>query len=100
MAEKFGGDPVKAASRQPAFFDDPAIDRLMHMFVALAEEVAVVSERLDTHEHLLSEKGLVSLEEFQSYEPSPSEEQERLANHKSFIARLLNIIQQEIDKTR
>ncbi len=98
MAEKFGGDPIKAAGRQPAFFDDPAIDRLMHMFMALAEEVAVVTERLDTHEHLLAEKGLIALEEFQSYEPSLSDQQARLANHRAFVARLLDIIQQEINK--
>ena len=98
MVEKFGGDPVEAASGQPAFFDDPAIDRLMHMFMALAEEVAVVTERLDTHEHLLAEKKLITLEEFQTYESGASEKQERLTYHKEFVARLLDIIQQEINK--
>ena len=97
MVEKFGTDPVEAASRQPEFFEDPAIDRLMHMFLALAEEVAVVSERLDTHEQVLSQKGLVSKEEFANYSPSEEERLERLNTHKAFIARLLAIIDREID---
>ena len=98
MAETFGGDPIDAAQRQPAFFDDPAIDRLMHMYIALAEEVAVVSERLANHEALLSQKGLISEDEFANFEPSSDEKKKRLADHQAFVARLLDIIQQEINK--
>ncbi len=99
MAEKLGGDPIAAFERQPAFFDDPAVDRLMHMFLALAEEVAVTSERLDTHEKILAAKGLITADEFATYEPSPEERGQRVANHKAFVARLLDVIQQEINKS-
>ena len=99
MAERLGGDPIAAFERQPAFFDDPAIDRLMHMFLALAEEVAVTAERLETHEKLLAAKGLISEEEFAHYEPSPDEKRARIAQHKAFVARLLDVIQQEINKS-
>ena len=100
MAEKLGGDPIEAFGRQPAFFDDPAIDRLMHMFLALAEEVAVTTERLETHEKLLIAKGLISEDDFATYEPSAEEKRARVAQHKAFVARLLDVVQQEINKAR
>jgi hypothetical protein len=37
---------------QPNFFQDPAIDALYSMVVILTEEIAVLRDRLDTHERL------------------------------------------------
>ena len=49
---------AKAKGRRPYFFDDPAVDKLLAMTMALAGELAVTRERLDTVERILAEKGL------------------------------------------
>lgn len=41
-----------AKGRRPQLMDDPDKDRLLAMVMALAGEVAVLKERLDTHEQL------------------------------------------------
>ena len=51
-----GGFPRTARGRRPYFFDDPNIDKLLAMIMALAGEVSVLPERLDTHEMLAAEK--------------------------------------------
>ena len=45
--------PLEAAGEKPAFFDDPAVDRVLAIAMAVAEEVAVTGERLDTLEQVL-----------------------------------------------
>ena len=41
-----------AKGRRPYFFDDPDIDKLLAMIMALVGEVSVMRERMDTHERL------------------------------------------------
>ena len=43
---------------RPAFFDDPAVDKLLAMNMALLGEICVLRDRLDTHERLASRHGL------------------------------------------
>lgn len=69
MTETFGGDPLDRAGTQPVFFDDPAMDRMLAMLLALAEELAVTRERLDTHERLLQSHGLLKIREIEDYRP-------------------------------
>jgi hypothetical protein len=64
---------------KPRFHSDPAIDDLMTMIVALASEVSVLRERLDTHERLAERKGVFSVEEVDHYEPGPEVHAKRAA---------------------
>ena len=45
--------------RNPHFFDDPNIDRLLTMIMELSSEESVMRDRLDTHERLAARKGLL-----------------------------------------
>lgn len=56
---------------KPQFHADPAVDDLMTMIVALASEVSVLRERLDTHERLAEIKGCFSVEQVDRFEPGP-----------------------------
>jgi hypothetical protein len=46
-----------AAGPRPHFFDDPAMDRVWDVLVALTTELAVTSTRLDSLERILAEHG-------------------------------------------
>jgi hypothetical protein len=51
---------AKAKGKRPAYFQDPAIDRMLSITMALVGEVSVMRERLDTIERLLDDKGTIS----------------------------------------
>ena len=42
--------PRKASGPRPEYFEDPAIDKVLSMALALAGEVAVMRDRIDTLE--------------------------------------------------
>ena len=46
----------KAKGKKPTFFADPQVDKLMAIVMALAGEVSVLRERLDTVERLAESK--------------------------------------------
>lgn len=90
---------ANAASRgkRPYFFENPDIDRLLAIVWALAGELAVTRERLDTVERLLARKALLERDEIENFRPSAPEAQERGQWHMEYLARLLRVLQQEIE---
>jgi hypothetical protein len=90
---------ANAASRgkRPHFFDNPDVDRLLAIVWALAGELAVTRERLDTVERLLARKTMVAREEIETFKPAPEEARERGEWHIEYIARLLRVLQQEVE---
>lgn len=83
--------PVKPPSH------DQSSERLTKIIFALAEEVAVLSERLLTQQKLLERKGLLEPDEVQNYEVSDAERAERLGLHSELIERVLAALKDEID---
>lgn len=90
---------ANAASRgkRPYFFDDPDIDRLLAIVWAMAGELAVARERIDTLERVLERRGALDREEIEGFRPSAAEAGERGRWQLEYIARLLRILQQEAD---
>lgn len=88
---------AKAKGRRPAYFDDPAADRLLSITLALAGELAVTRERLDTVERLLAARGGPSRAEIEAYAPDVEAGHERAALHRELIARVLRGVQQEME---
>jgi hypothetical protein len=87
----------KAKGKRPYFMDDPAVERVMNITMAVAQELAVMHERLDTIERLLHQKGLVLSDEIESYVPTEAQAEERQRWHATYIARVLRIVQQELE---
>jgi polyhydroxyalkanoate synthesis regulator phasin len=87
----------KSKGERPFFFDDPAVERVLNITMAVVGELAVVRERLDTIERLLAAKGLLKQEEIEAYEPDDSAAEARQRWHAAYIARVLRIIQQELE---
>tara|TARA_Y100000590_G_scaffold468126_2_gene649634 strand:+ start:3502 stop:4053 length:552 start_codon:yes stop_codon:yes gene_type:complete len=87
-----------AKGRRPYFFDDPNIDKLLAMIMALAGEVSVIRERLDTHERLATKKKFASHQAIEDYDPDDIAEAFRSQWRSEFIARVLRIVQVELDQ--
>jgi hypothetical protein len=72
------------------FCDDPHIDRLLSMIVALGAELSVLSEQLDTLRRLLIDRGLLDAASIADYAPSAEAQTERERVRRTFIASLFS----------
>lgn len=89
---------AKPLGKRPYFFDDPAVERVLAVTMAVAQEVAVLRERLDTIERLLEKgNGHFSRADIDSYAPDPAAATERAEWSRMYIARVLRIVQQELE---
>ena len=88
---------AKAKGKRPAYFDDPANDRTLSIVMAIAGEVSVLRERLDTVERLLDAKGSISRADIEAYAPDRAAAGERGLLTKEYIARILRGVQQDME---
>ena len=84
----------KPAGKRP-YFLDPEVERVMAITMAVAQELAVARQRIDTLERLLEAKGLVPRAELESFTPSEAAYAERALWSQEYINRILRIVQQE-----
>jgi polyhydroxyalkanoate synthesis regulator phasin len=87
----------KAKGKRPYFLEDPAVERVLNITMAVAQELAVTHERLDTIERLLERKGLLNRDEIEAFVPTDEQAEERQRWHATYIARVLRIVQQELE---
>jgi len=88
---------AKAKGKRPQYFDDPAIDRTLSIVMAIAGEVSVIRERLDTVERLLDAKGSISRADIETYVPDRAAAAERGLITKEYLARILRGVQQDME---
>jgi hypothetical protein len=88
---------ARAKGQRQDYFEDPAIDRLLSIVMALAGEMSVIRERQDTVERLLEAKGLLSRAEIESYEPDAQAGHERGVMTRAYVARILRGVQQDME---
>ena len=88
---------AKPKGRRPDFFEDPAVDRLLSLTMAVVGEVAVLRERLDTIERLLETKGTISRADIEAYVPDSTAGNERGELTRAYIARVMRGFQQEVE---
>jgi hypothetical protein len=84
----------KPAGKRP-YFLNPETERVLAITMAVAQELALARQRIDTLERLLAVKGVVSRGEVDGFAPSPDEYAERALWTQEFIDRILRIVQQE-----
>jgi len=89
-----------ASGKRPHFFGDADVDRLLAIVWAMAGELAVTRERLDTLERLLAERAVVQQTDIDAYRPDAEAARERGEWQMEYIARLLRVLQQELDALR
>ncbi|MDZ8189750.1 MAG: hypothetical protein RMX96_33545 [Nostoc sp. ChiSLP02] len=86
-----------AKGKRPVYLENPQIDKLLAMVMALTGEVSVLRDRLDTIERLLEVKGILSVTEIESYEPDAKVINEREKWRAEYIARVLRVLQEELE---
>lgn len=84
----------RAKGKRPEYFDDPAVDRLYSMTLALAAEVSALRERQDTIERLLEAKGTLRREDIENYVPDREAGEERALATRAYVARIMRGFQQ------
>ncbi len=87
---------AKAKGKRPAYLETQGEDRLLSIVMALAGEVGVMRERLDTLERLLDAKGTLSRADIENFRPDRDAQYERGLLQREFIARILRGVEQEI----
>jgi hypothetical protein len=88
---------AKPKGKRPYFFDDPAVERVLAITMTVAQELAVVRERLDTIERLLAQNGNLTRADIDAYQPDPEAARERAQWTRAYLARVLRIVQQEME---
>ena len=81
-------DTKPAPAPEPAFFDNPAIDNLIAVTLELGAELWVQRERNRVIEKLLAEKGLLSSELIEAYQPSADDIARARAERDAFVNRI------------
>lgn len=88
--------PRHVSGTRPAFHDDPAIDRLIAMVLALTREVSVLRDRVDTLEVLGVDAGWLAPDGVETHVAPLPVRQRREAAREAMIGRVLSIMSEEI----
>jgi hypothetical protein len=81
-----------AKRRLPIPGQMPEEDRLLAMVAALASELAITRERLDTVERLAESAGLFRREQIETFVPTPVQTTERDSTRRHIIARVFRAL--------
>jgi hypothetical protein len=88
--------PRHVTGNRPAVHDEPAIDRLIAMMLALTREVSVLRDRVDTLELLGQEAGWLAPDAVEAFVPPLPVRQRREGAREAMIGRVLAIMAEEI----
>jgi hypothetical protein len=90
--------PRTAKGCRPYFFDDPNVDKLLAMITALAAEVSVLRERLDTHERLAAQMTWANETNVETYDAPDDVGKSREEWRGQFISRILRIVSEDVER--
>lgn len=82
--------PHGADAPEPAYFADPAIDRLMGVVMSLASEVWILNDRLSAMERVLADKGVVTDGDRSAWAADPKVQRELDAERDAFVRGLMD----------
>ena len=88
----------KAKGKRPFYFSDSDIDKLLTMVMALAGELSVTRDRLDTVERIAASKNLFSEEDIETFELDPDALEARAARHQTLFREITRVISSEIEE--
>ena len=88
----------KAKGKRPFYFSDSDIDKLLTMVMALAGELSVTRDRLDTVERIAASKNLFSEEDIETFELDSDALEARAARHQILFREITRVISSEIEE--
>lgn len=94
FTDALAGAGAKPAGKRP-YFLDREVERVLAITMAIAQELAVARQRVDTLERLLQNKGILNADEVEYFVPTPAQATERAMWTQEYLARVLRIVQQE-----
>lgn len=88
----------KARGERPRYFQDPAVEKLLSITLALAGEVAVLRDRLDSVERLSAAGRPFGPDEVDAYSPDSDVRAARDQWRDRFLDIVLRIVHQEMEE--
>jgi hypothetical protein len=80
--------PPAARGRRPEFTDDPMLDRLYSVTLALVAELAVTRARLDTVERVLARRGALDPAAIDAFRPDAADAEARARLQAEYLERV------------
>ena len=96
IADALARSSSKPAGKRPYFYAQE-VERVLTVTLAIAQELAVTRQRLDTLERLLEQKGVTSQDDIERFEPTPVQASERGLWNQEYVTRVFRIFQQEAE---
>jgi hypothetical protein len=87
-----------AKGKRPHYLSDPTSEKILAMLMALAGEVSVMRDRMETIERLSEKKKVFYLEDIENYVPSDQEQAVRQERRAEYLQRIFRSVQEEIDE--
>lgn len=85
----------KARGERPRYFEEPAVDKLMAITLALAGELVVLRDRVDTIEALSAAGAPVTSAAIDGYVPDADTRARRDAWREAYLETILRVVHQE-----
>jgi hypothetical protein len=92
--------PSIAKGIRPQFYDDPAIDQLFAIVTALAGEISVAFDRLDTLERVLVQARSLPAGAVESYVAEGSDAERRARNRENLLRRVFAVFEAYAERQR
>jgi hypothetical protein len=89
--------PRVAKGKNLVYLDDNSVDNILAMVMTLTQEISVLTDRLDTIEHLIAKNGQIDLDDIDNFEPDYQLQEKRSERRKSLLKRVLLPIEKELD---
>ena len=86
--------------KRSVFFDDPAVDHLMSMVLALGSDLWSLRERVYVLESVAESKGLFLHDDVEKFTLTEEQEAELSSLRKEFIDRMMFVLKEEVDQLR
>lgn len=87
----------KAKGERPRYFEDPAVDKVLSIALALAGEVAVLRDRVDTIERLAEAGQAPTRAAVDGFQPDETIRADRDAWRDGFLDVVLRVVHQELE---
>lgn len=94
IADALAGASAKPAGKRP-YFLTPEVERMLAITMAVAQELSVARQRVDTLERILVAKGLIVPDDIERFQPDPGAATERALATQAYLDRILRIVLQE-----
>ena len=89
--------PRVAKGKNLVYLDDNSVDNILAMVMTLTQEISVLTDRLDTIEHLIAKNDQIDLDDIDNFEPDYQLQEKRSERRKSLLKRVLLPIEKALD---